>query len=484
MPTSVRERAKHLLLDGVACALVGAQLPVSRKGVEGVTNLDDAGKALLIGWGGRATSAPSAAMLNSSFIQGFELDDYHPLAPLHSNSLVIPAMLAAAPQVGRVSGARFLLGAILGYETGPRVGQALGGLEMISRGWHSGVVFGTLAAAASAGTLYGLDAAGFEDALGMAATQSCGLMSAQFESMVKRMQHGFASRNGLTAAALAASGYVGIKRVFEREYGGWLSVFGEGHHPDPGQIYAGLGTLWETDRIAVKAYAAMGLLHAAIDAALQLRSEDKVQANQIERIDIDMPEAAYGHGGWKAVRPLQPIGAQMNVAYAVAVALLDGEVLIDQFSEKRINSDDVWNLIDRTETHHEKAYDQLPVDEQADHTRASDTQGRQHPRKGRRPSARHRRAHAHRRRHRRQVPQPDSLRDRHRPPDRHREGRPQHRRPRGHLRADGPAHARSALAAGLRRRVSGGWHLPDGSDDRPSEEVAAGVHIEAHHRGG
>jgi aconitate decarboxylase len=363
VPASVREHAKHLLLDGVACALVGAQLPVSRIGVEGVTTLDNAGSAFLIGWGGRTTSAPSAAMLNSSFIQGFELDDYHPLAPLHSNSLVVPAMLAAAPHVGRVSGARFLLGAILGYETGPRVGQALGGLEMISRGWHSGVVFGTLSAAASAGSLYGLDAAGFEDALGMAATQSCGLMSAQFESMVKRMQHGFASRNGLTAAALAASGYVGIKRVFEREYGGWLAVFGEGHHPDAGQIYAGLGRVWETERIAAKAYAAMGLLHAGIDAALQLRSEDKVRAEQIERIDIDMPAAAYGHGGWKAVRPLEPIGAQMNIAYAVAVALLDGAVLIDQFSQKRINSDDVWNLIDRTHTHHEEAYDRLPVDQ-------------------------------------------------------------------------------------------------------------------------
>src|ERR1700751_6470344 len=348
VPRSVREHAKHLLLDGIACALVGAQLPVSRKGVEGITALDNAGGALLIGWGSRTTSAPSAAMLNSSFIQGFELDDYHPLAPLHSNSVVMPAMFAAAPHVDRVSGARFLLGAILGYETGPRVGQALGGLEMISRGWHSGVVFGTLSAAASAGILYGLDAAGFEDALGMAATQSCGLMSAQFESMVKRMQHGFASRHGLTAAALAASGYIGIKRVFEREYGGWLSVFGEGHHPDSGQIYAGLGTLWETERIAVKAYAAMGLLHAAIDAALQLRSEDKVQANQIERIDIDMPEAAYGHGGWKAVRPLQPIGGQMNVAYAVAVALLDGEGLVDQFSTKRVNKDDVWSLSNRS----------------------------------------------------------------------------------------------------------------------------------------
>jgi aconitate decarboxylase len=362
VPTSVRDRAKHLVLDGIACALVGAQLPVSRIAVEGITALDSAGDSPLIGWDGRATSATSAAMVNSSFIQGFELDDYHPLAPLHSNSIILPAMLAAAPRVGRVSGERFLLGAILGYETGPRVGQALGGLEMLSRGWHSGVVFGPIASAAAAGTLYGLDAAGFEDAFGMAATQSCGLMSAMYESMVKRMQHGFASRNGLAAAALAASGYVGIKRVFERPYGGWLAVYGEGHHTYPEEIYAGLGHLWETERIAVKAYSAMGLLHAAIDAAFELRS--KIDVSQIQRIDIDMAGAAYAHGGWKAERPLEVIGAQMNVAYVVAVALIDGEVLVDQFSQDRINRDDVWTLIDRTITHHERAYDNLPNDEQ------------------------------------------------------------------------------------------------------------------------
>jgi 2-methylcitrate dehydratase PrpD len=186
-------------------------------------------------------------------------------------------------------------------------------------------------------------------------------MSAQFESMVKRMQHGFASRNGLTAAALAAAGYVGIKRVFEREYGGWLGVFGEGHHPDASQIYANLGQQWESDRIAVKAYSAMGLLHAGIGAALELRPQVKIE--DIEQIDIFMAEAAYGHGGWKAVRPLESIGAQMNVAYAVAVALLDGEVLVDQYSAKRINKDDVWSLINCTRTHHERAYDLLPVAE-------------------------------------------------------------------------------------------------------------------------
>ena len=126
----------------------------------------------------------------------------------------------------------------------------------------------------------------------------------------------------------------------------------------------GLGSVWETERIAVKAYAAMGLLHAGIAAALQLRAAGGFTADQIDRIDIDMPEAAYGHGGWQAERPLAPIGAQMNIMYTVAVALLDGAVLIDQFAEDRINRDDVWNLIGRTRTHHHKAYDALPAQDQ------------------------------------------------------------------------------------------------------------------------
>jgi aconitate decarboxylase len=361
VPACVQEHAKYLLLDGIGCALVGAQLPASRRGVDGLTGLDGGGRAALIGWAGKSASPQTAALLNSSFIQAFELDDYHPTAPLHSNSILLPAMLAAASQTGPVDGRQLLLGAILGYETGPRVGAALGGLEILTRGWHSGPVFGPLSAAASVGLLYGLDAAGFEDALGIAATQSGGLMSAQFESMVKRMQHGFAARAGLVAAALAASGYVGIKCVFEREYGGWLATFGEGHETYPEQIYAGLGSVWETDRIAVKAYSAMGLLHAAIDAALQLR--DEVAVDQIERIDVDMPGAAYEHGGWRPQRPLEPIGAQMNVAYPVAVALLDGNVLIGHYAPQRLGGDDVWNLIERTEVHHQPAYDRLPVED-------------------------------------------------------------------------------------------------------------------------
>jgi 2-methylcitrate dehydratase PrpD len=355
-PADVRERAKHLLLDAVGCALIGAGLPWSRSATDAVLALEGPGPAIVIGTD-RASSPSAAALLNSAYIQGFELDDYHPAAPLHSGALVLPAMFGALPGAATTTGGDVLLGAIRGSEVGPRVGLALHGAQMLTRGWHSGPVFGGPAAAAAAGTLYKLDAAGYEDAFGIAATQACGLMAAQFGAMVKRMQHGFAARNGLLAAALAAGGYSGIKRVFEQPYGGFLSTFGEGHDPDPSQIDAELGERWETLRIAVKPYAAMAGLHAAIDAARTMLSDKPLPAQEVDSIEISMSEAAFHHGGWRATRPLTAVGAQMNVAYAVAVTLLDGTALAAQFSADRIDSDDVWELIAKTTPRHERDFD-------------------------------------------------------------------------------------------------------------------------------
>ncbi|WP_179402708.1 MmgE/PrpD family protein [Burkholderia guangdongensis] len=356
VPQVVSERAKHLTLDGIGCALVGAQLPWSTRAVESVCEMEGDGASVLIGRG-RSAPAPAAALLNGTFIQGFELDDFHPLAPLHAASVVLPSLFATTELLGGASGERFLLAAIAGYEVGPRVGLALHGSEMLTRGWHSGAVFGTHASAAAAGKLRGLDAAAFEDALGLAATQSGGLMAAQFEAMSKRMHHGFAARAGLYAAALAASGYTGIKRVFEREYGGFLSTFGEGHAPDASQIAADVGARWETSRYVIKPFSAMGALLAPIGAMLEIRARRGTTADDIEAIALECASAAFHHGGWQAERPLTPIGAQMNMAYAVAVAALDGAALMRQFSPARIDADDVWAFMRKITVTHDASFD-------------------------------------------------------------------------------------------------------------------------------
>jgi 2-methylcitrate dehydratase PrpD len=353
VPQNVVERAKHLLLDGLGCALVGAQLPWSRVATDAVLGLEGKGDAVVIGTG-QVTSAPAAAVLNGTFIQGFELDDFHPLAPLHSCSLLIPALLStttARPET--TTGAELLLAAIAGFEVGPRVGYTLHGSQMLDRGWHSGSVFGTHSAAMASGKLRDLTPAQLEDALGLAGTQSSGLMAAQFEAMSKRMHHGLASRNGFYAAGLAAAGYTGIKRVFEREYGGFLSVFGEGHSPDASLLTGQLGQRWETTIIMVKSYAAMGGLHGAIDAARQLRSS--IAPEDISKIDITVGETVYKHGWWQPERPLTPIGAQMNIGYATAAALLDGNVLPEQFTPERLDADDIWKLIAATTVHLDEA---------------------------------------------------------------------------------------------------------------------------------
>jgi 2-methylcitrate dehydratase PrpD len=186
-------------------------------------------------------------------------------------------------------------------------------------------------------------------------------MAAQYEAMSKRMHHGFAARNGFYAAGLAAANYTGIKRVFEREYGGFLSVFGEGHAPDASLLTDELGERWETSTIMVKSYAVMGGLHGAVDAARQLR--ESVVAEDISEIDITVGETVYKHGWWKPERPLTAIGAQMNIGYATAAALLDGNALPEQFTPARLDADDIWSLIGVTNVHLDQSLADSPLNE-------------------------------------------------------------------------------------------------------------------------
>lgn len=50
VPPPVRERAKYQLLDGVACALVGAHVPWSEKYVEATAEYEPDGEYSVIGW--------------------------------------------------------------------------------------------------------------------------------------------------------------------------------------------------------------------------------------------------------------------------------------------------------------------------------------------------------------------------------------------------------------------------------------------------
>ena len=50
IPDQVKGRAKHLILDGIACALVAAHLPWSETAARAVLNMESAGPCDIVGW--------------------------------------------------------------------------------------------------------------------------------------------------------------------------------------------------------------------------------------------------------------------------------------------------------------------------------------------------------------------------------------------------------------------------------------------------
>ena len=376
IPPEYITRAKHLILDGLACAIVGSHLPWSSTAARALFNAEPAGPCTVIGWQDHSLSPLSAALLNSTFIQGFELDDYRSTAPLHSNSLLLPALFAAieSPVSARqkITGQDLLRAYVVGCEVGPRVGLALHGKELLTRGWHSGAIQGPSATAASVSNLLGLTAEQVEWALGIACTQAGGLMSAQFGSMAKRMQHGFASRNGLLGVIFAREGYTGIEEVYEREYGGFLSMFSQGSTASdrkylPEELVKGLGEQWEIERVRVKLHAAMAGLHSTIDCVEILQqshperfTDDRLQ--EIEEISTEHGDAMYHHGGWIAPedKPLSSTAAQMSIQYAAAAQLLDREVLMAQYGADKLNRPLIRELMKKVKPQHNTDFDKDP----------------------------------------------------------------------------------------------------------------------------
>lgn len=365
IPPDLLERSKYLLLDGIACALTGAHLPHSELAARAVSLQEPGnhGTCSVIGYPELKLSPASAALLNSTWIQGFELDDWHKDAPLHSNSILLPALLAAAElryanEGVPTNGQDLLLAMAVGYEVGPRVGKALWGRDILTEGWHSGAVFGPSAAAAAVSKLYGLDTSLVEDALGIACTQACGLMSAQFESDAKRMQHGFAARNGLFGVLMAKEGYTGIKRVYEREYGGFLEMFSKGNGKTPQyrleEISIGLGQNWSAlEGVVVKPYAAMAGTHMTVDCVKALQEEHSELLApdnlwKIKSITIRLDEPFFKHGGWRAEKPLTAIGAQMNNAFVAATQLVEWQCFAAQFGPEKLDADPTWDLVKKT----------------------------------------------------------------------------------------------------------------------------------------
>jgi 2-methylcitrate dehydratase PrpD len=177
----------------------------------------------------------------------------------------------------------------------------------------------TFGSAAAAASLARLDELGMRYALSYAAQQVSGIWSwtEDTEHVEKAFDFGgMGARNGVTAALMVQAGFTGVRDVLDCEHNVLDALSSQ---PQPEQMVAGLGRRFFVAETAIKTYSVGYPIQAALDAFLTLRREYDLNANNVERIAVRLPE----DGARIVDNSSMP---DVNCQYIIAVALLEGAV--------------------------------------------------------------------------------------------------------------------------------------------------------------
>ncbi len=335
LPDQSHRAVKRLLLDYLGVALAGSRSETGRIAARFARASRGKAQSTLIG-GGARVPMEAAAFANAISSHSIELDDIDVLALFHFSPPVFSAALAVAEKTG-ASGTEIVAAMAAGCEMMERASRAASN-ALRNRGFHTTPTCGVFGAAVAAAKILGLDAGGFVSALGLAGAQASGLMEMYGPSMQKRFNPGPSARNGVTAAHMASLGFTGAATIFEGERG-FLRAFSGDF--DARRLVEGLHRPYRLD-IEFKPYSCARPIHNAIDCALEIRGRHNPDPAEIRRIEIARhPDWAHYH---RNALPTTIHEAQVSLPFSVAVALREGNALLDQYSDANIANPAVRRL--------------------------------------------------------------------------------------------------------------------------------------------
>jgi 2-methylcitrate dehydratase PrpD len=316
LPSEVVLRQKFLLLDQLGCQLLGSTLVWNRPVYDFVREKKSGGPATIVNYGDKA-ALDDAVLVNGTFGQGCELDDYYDQGGGHPGAASIPVALALAEK-HPVTGKELLTALAAGYEIGWRVGRGLLP-ELMRRGYHAQGVVGVFIAAATAAKLLRLNPEKMTHALAIAGSHASGTMEYdQSGGEVKRVHNGMACSAGVRSAMLAALGLTGPPTIFEGERG-ILRVFSGACHSEP--LLSGLGSDLAVLHAAIKRFPVNASQHSPIELLENLIEQQDISPENVKSIEVGVNEGILLHGG-TIFEPTEVIEAQFSLRFSLALRLL------------------------------------------------------------------------------------------------------------------------------------------------------------------
>jgi 2-methylcitrate dehydratase PrpD len=326
--------AKRSILNFFATALGSAYDPAVTSALRTLSPFSGAATSAIIGRPERL-DALAAAFVNAISANLLDFDDTHLDTIIHPAAPVAAPILALAQARG-FSGREVIAAFVLGVEVECRIGNAVSPGHY-ARGWHITSTCGVFGAAAASAKLLGLSADGISNAIGIAASQSAGIIE-NLPTAAKNVSVGNAARNGLLAALLAAEGYDASARAIEGPLG-WARAMGD--EPDLERLVGGLGKSWEIAKNTYKPYPAGIVFHAVIDAGFKLRARLGQRVDDITSITVQGSALLLARGD-RAVRNERD--ARVSIHHCAACALLSGAAGVPEFTEAIVFRPDIVSL--------------------------------------------------------------------------------------------------------------------------------------------
>jgi 2-methylcitrate dehydratase len=340
---SAREQLKLRVLDSLGCALGALDGEPVTMVREQVQEFGGAPLATLIGTG---RSAPDrAALYNGALVRYLDFNDSY-LAPgetCHPSDNLAPVLAAA--EYAHADGRTLLTALAVAYQVQNRLSEVA---PVRAKGFDH-TTQGAYAVAAGVSRALGLDEQRTANAIAIAGTSLNALRVTRTGELShwKGLAYPATAFAATHAAFLAMRGVTGPRAVFEGNKGFIEAIAG------PFEIDWQQENLESVRRTILKRYNAEIHSQSAIEALLDLRAEHELTADQVAGIELDTFQVAYDiigggeEGDKREVRSKEE--ADHSLPYLLAVALLDGQVLPEQYLPDRIVSDDVQQLIPRVE---------------------------------------------------------------------------------------------------------------------------------------
>ncbi|NKE71948.1 MmgE/PrpD family protein [Candidatus Manganitrophus noduliformans] len=354
---AARQALKIRILDSIGCAigaLDGEPIRLIRAHLE---DFGGAERCTLVG-GGR--NAPDrAAFYNSALVRYLDFNDsYLAKGETCHPSDNLGSVLAAAEYSDR-SGKDLLAALAVAYQVQCRLSDVA---PVRDKGFDH-TTQGSYAAAAGVARALGLDPTRTAHAVAVSGTAFNALRVTRtgLLSHWKGLAYPNTAFGATHAAFLAMRGITGPLEVFEGNKGFMESIAGRF------EIDWSREDLERVTRTIIKKYNAEIHSQSAIEGILELKREDPFSPADVERIEIEIFDVAHkiiggGEEGDKTVVQNKE-QADHSLQYMMAVALLDDQVLPEQYLPERIERQDVQALLQKITVRPRKDFSERFPDE-------------------------------------------------------------------------------------------------------------------------